>query len=186
MRWFGLIPLVFFLGRVIYFANQGSAGQIWQILWLCHLGNLLLSLGLLLNQPLLTRVAVLWLILGLPLWLSDVAQFGLEGLTSAATHLGGVAVGFIALRQIGFSSGVWLYALGWYVLMQIICRLWTPAELNINIAHAVYRGWEGLFPDYAIYWALTTASAAAILYLLERLLIRLFPPIPYHFPAHRV
>ena len=174
-RWLGLLPFLFFMGRWVYFARQGETSQ---ILWLCHLGNLVLALGIGLRQPLLVRVAVLWLILGFPLWLGDVAQFGLEGFTSGLTHLGGLVVGLIALRPLGFSQSVWLYALGWYLVMQLICRWWTAPELNINIAHAVYRGWEGLFPSYALYWVLTTAGAAAILYLLELILIRLFPPNP--------
>jgi hypothetical protein len=174
-RYFGLLPLGFFLGRLAYFHVQGGASQ---ILWLCHLGNLVLAVGLLFNQPFLIRVAVLWLILGFPLWLGDVAQFGLEGLTSAVTHLGGLVVGLAALRQIGFGQTTWHYALAWYLLMQLVCRWWTAPEMNINIAHSVYRGWEGIFPRYPLYWVLITIGAAASLWFLERLLIHFFPPNP--------
>ena len=70
----------------------------------------------------------------------------------------------------------WLHAFGWYILLQRVCRLVTPAALNVNLAHRVREGWEGDFPAYWQYWLFTTLTAAACFWSIGWLLARLFPP----------
>ena len=165
-RWrlLGLLPLAFFLARLVYFANDGDISQ---ILWLCHFSNFTLALGLLFDLPILIGVSAYWLLLAMPFWIIDVWGFGLEGLTSAATHIGGTLIALLAWLKISPPRRIWLHALIWYLSLQFICRLGTPPELNINIAHAVYRGWERIFPDYWFYWLLTTSAAGLSLWLLD-------------------
>jgi hypothetical protein len=62
----------------------------------------------------------------------------------------------------------WLYALTWFLLLQQVTRLFTPPELNINLAHSIYPGWEGLFSGYWQYWLFIICSSAIFLLILSR------------------
>src|SRR4030095_15359618 len=62
LRLLGFFPLFFFLAQAIHYWRISELGH---MLWMCNIGNLLLAIGLFLNRPLLTRVAVIWLIPGL-------------------------------------------------------------------------------------------------------------------------
>lgn len=167
-RLLGFLPLIFFLARLSYFIQYGGASQ---ILWMCHLSNLTLAIGLLLDLPLWVGISAYWLTLAIPFWIVDVIGFGMEGVTSFATHAGGTIIALCALSRIYPPRRIWTYALAWHLFLQLICRLFTPPELNINVAYAVYRGWEGFFSDYASYWLLITISAGIALYLLDTLTI---------------
>lgn len=169
-RLLGLLPLMFFLARLGYFIHSGGTSQ---ILWMCHLANLTLAIGLLFNLRLWVGISAYWLVLAIPFWIVDVLGFGMDGLTSLATHAGGTIIAVLALSRIDPPRRIWAYALAWHLFLQAICRLFTPPELNINVAHAVYRGWEGFFRDYFSYWLLITASAGLALYLLDVLTISL-------------
>lgn len=169
-RLLGLLPLAFFLTRLGYFIEHGGASQ---ILWMCHISNLMIAIGLLFNRPLWVGISAYWLVLGIPFWVVDVIGFGMEGLTSFATHAGGMAVALLALFRIHPPRRIWHYALAWHLFLQALCRLFTPPELNINVAHAVYRGWEKFFTDYFSYWLLITALAGLALYLLDIAMISL-------------
>jgi hypothetical protein len=171
-RALGLLPLAFFAAHLAAHARAGTPAH---MLWMCHLANLALGAGLLLDAPALARVGVLWLLPGLPLWASDVVQTGELAPTSALAHLGGLAVGLAVLPALGVGRRAWSHALGLYILAQLACRAATPASLNVNVAHRVREGWEGLFPAYWQYWLFTTSSAAACLWALGRLLAGLFP-----------
>jgi hypothetical protein len=163
-RWLGLLPLAFFIARLIYFSNHGGISQ---ILWLCHLSNLTLAIGLLFDRRIWIGISAYWLVLGIPFWIVDILGFGMEGWTSAATHLGGTIISIWALSKLSPPRHIWHFALVWYLILQLICRLFTPPELNINIAHAVYRGWESMFANYFLYWLLTTLGAGLAVYLLD-------------------
>ena len=167
-RMLGLLPLSFFIARCIYFSGHGGTSQ---ILWMCHFSNLTLAIGLLFNLPILVGISAYWLALAIPFWVIDVIGFGMEGLTSLATHAGGTVIALFALSRIYPPRRIWGYALGWHLILQAISHFFTPPELNINFAHAVYRGWESLFPDYSYYWMLVTVSAGIALYLLDAMTI---------------
>jgi len=170
-RLLGLLPLAFFIARLVYFSNHGGVSQ---ILWMCHFSNLTLAIGLLFDRPTWIAISAYWLILAVPFWLIDVFSFGLEGITSAATHLGGLAVAILPVWKSFPNKRVWHFALGWYLFLQLVCRLFTTPELNINMAHAVYRGWEAMYPNYAWYWLLTTAGAGLSVFLLDAVRMSVF------------
>lgn len=167
----GLLPLAFFAARLAYFSDHGGISQ---ILWLCHLSNLTLAIGLIFNVPVIIGISAYWLVLAIPFWLIDVFSYGLEGMTSAATHLGGLLIALLALKNTSPNKPVWHFAMGWYLIIQLVSRLFTPPELNINFSHAIYRGWEFLFANYAWYWILTSTGAGVSVYLLDAIRLRVF------------
>src|SRR5262245_51449604 len=69
-RLLGLLPLSFFVARLIEYAVVAKTPE--QILWTCHISNLLLALGMFLASPYLIRIAVFWLILGASPWIVDM------------------------------------------------------------------------------------------------------------------
>ena len=163
-RLLGFLPLAFFLARLGYFIHYGGTSQ---ILWMCHLSNLTLAIGLLFDLPLWVGVSAYWLILAIPFWVVDVLGFGMEGMTSFATHAGGTIIAVLALFRIYPPRRIWADALAWHLVLHAVCRFFKPPELNINVAHAIYRGWERFFSDYFSYWLLITALAGGALYLLD-------------------
>ena len=172
-RILGILPLLFFSAHLFYYLHHGGVGY---MLWMCNISNLVLAAGLLLGQVVLIRIAVLWLIPGLPLWFWYTALGGGWLLTSTLTHVGGLIVGFFALSKARISRWTWVYAFVWYLLMQQISRLVTPAEMNVNVAHRVYSGWENVFSAYWQFWLLSTLLVGVGLWMMEILLLKVWPP----------
>ncbi|HLG15495.1 MAG TPA: hypothetical protein VJH03_13485 [Blastocatellia bacterium] len=172
-RLLGFLPLVFFLAHSVYYWKNGGLGN---LLWMCNVANLMLAAGLMLGWRWLIRLSVIWLVPGLPLWLYYVAFTGGWLLTSFFTHVGGLIVGLAALSAVRASEWTWLHGFAWYVILQQVSRVATAPELNVNVAHSVYQGWENAFGAYWQYWLATTALTAVGLWILGWILLKLFPP----------
>ena len=172
LRLLGFLPLMFFLAQGVHYWRLHETGH---VLWMCNVGNLLLAVGLFVNKPLLIRVAAIWMIPGVMVWLVYVVFAWGVFLSSTLAHLGGIVVGMVALRKVGMQRGTWLYALGWYLIMQLICRFFTPVALNVNVSHYAYGGWQQTFNSYWKFWLALTLLTTAILWGLEQLLYWLLP-----------
>src|SRR5438093_12595405 len=85
-RLLGTLPLIFFIAHFFYLFSHG---RVTEIFWICHLSNLILSIGLLFNIPALIRLAVIWLVPGLLLWLMEIFKIGDVSVTSFFSHVGG-------------------------------------------------------------------------------------------------
>lgn len=172
MRLLGLLPLVFFLAQGIHYWRIDQLGH---LLWMCNIGNLVLALGLFLERPLLVRVAAIWAIPGLIVWFIYVVLAWGVFLTSTLAHIGGLAVTAVVLKTYRMDRGSWRYAFGWYLLVQLIARFVTAADLNVNLAHAIQPGWEQTFPSYWAFWLTLTIASAALLWLSALLWRALWP-----------
>jgi hypothetical protein len=174
-RLLGFLPLVFFLGQVVHYWRINELGN---LLWMCNIGNLLLAIGLFLNQAKLIRVAAIWMVPGLAVWFVYVVlEWGIF-LTSTLAHLGGIIVSAIALRRVRMDQTAWLYALGWYYAIQLLSRLITPAALNVNVAHAVDSAWKQTFTSYWKFWAVLSVITVALLWVVNVVLYKIWPPCP--------
>ena len=145
------------------------------MLWMCNIGNLVLAIGLFLNNALLIRVAVIWMFPGLAVWLVYVALAWGMFLSSTLAHVGGMIVGLVAISRIGMDQTAWRFALGWYLIVQFLSRLLTPANLNVNVAHYVEEGWRQTFNAYWKFWVVLTVLTALILWLIGTALNRIWP-----------
>lgn len=158
------------------------------MLWLCNIGNLLLALGLFFEASMLIRVAVIWMVPGVAVWVVYVVPtwgmllngrftyaelFGV--LSSTLAHLGGFSVGIAALRIVGMDGRAWLFAYLWYFVVQLISRLVTPVAMNVNLSQKVQPGWEQSFTSYLKFWLVFTLLNGACLWVLGLLLERLWP-----------
>lgn len=174
-RWTGLLPLAFFAARVAEYAVIAKTPE--QILWCCHISNLLLAIGIFASSAFLIRISVFWLILGLPPWILDMVVTKLITPVSIFSHLGGFVMAMIAIRQVGAKPGSWIVSLIYFLILQQVTRLLTAPGpyTNVNVAHFAYGPWQGLFASYWKYWVVNTALAALLLYLIEVGLLWLFP-----------
>ena len=156
---------------------------------MCNIGNLLLALGLFFEAAIMIRVAVIWVIPGLAVWFlfyilpiwgmfltgrASYAQlFGV--LSSTLVHVGGFAVGIVVLRKVGMDARAWFLAFIWYLAVQLLSRLLTPADMNVNLSHRIQEGWEQAFSAYWKFWFVLTVIVGLCLWLLGLLLKRLWP-----------
>jgi hypothetical protein len=169
-------PLLGLLGIAFYAAHAGlrvAEGHPENLLWACHLGCLATGLGLLLGRPGLNGVGLLWLVLGVPLWIYDLATNWEFQPTSHLTHVGGLLLALLGLRAMGLSEPVWWKAFLGLLLLHSLCRGVTPAESNVNLAHAIWPGWEPYFPSHTVYVALLAAFCLGLFVGVERVARRI-------------
>jgi hypothetical protein len=185
LRLLGFLPLAFFTAQAIHYWQSNELGH---TLWMCNIGNLLLAVGLFLEEALLIRVAVIWMVPGLAVWaLYVVPTWGtlLAGearlsqfygvVASTLAHVGGLSVGLLVLRKVRMDGRAWFYAFLWYFVVQALSRLLTPAALNVNLAHRIQEGWEQTFSSYWKFWCVLTLLTGICLWILGHLLQRLWP-----------
>jgi len=174
-RLLGLLPLCFFIVRGIEYIVVAKTPE--QMLWSCHISNLLLAVGLFMGSPFLIRVAVLWLILGVPPWIVDMVWSKQITLVRVFSHLGGFIVAILAIRWVGAKRGSWIPSLVYFVILQQITRLLTDPTpyTNVNVAHFAYGPMKDWFASYWTYLVANTSAVALLLIVVEFVLLRLFP-----------
>jgi hypothetical protein len=174
-RLLGFLPLCFFLARAIQYMVVMKTPE--QMLWSCHISNLMLAAGLFMGNPFLIRVAVFWLILGVPPWIADMVWSRIITVVSIFSHLGGFIVAIMAIRQVGGKRWSWIPSLVYFVILQQVTRFVThPGPYtNVNVAHFAYGPMKDWFASYWTYWAANTSAVALLLIIIEFVLLRMFP-----------
>jgi len=178
-RLLGFLPLCFFLARAVEYIIVAKTPE--QMLWSCHISNLMLAAGLFMGAPILIRVAVFWQILGVPPWIlattMEMAWLKPVTLVSIFSHVGGVIVAIVAIRRVGAKRGSWIPSLIYFVILQQITRLLTnPGPYtNVNVAHFAYGPMKEWFASYWTYLVANTSAVALTLIIIEFVLLRLFP-----------
>ncbi|MFB3905744.1 MAG: hypothetical protein ACE15E_20035 [Acidobacteriota bacterium] len=148
------------VAHFVYVAVRGVAtGHPENCFWLSHLATLVGGIGILLASPLLVSVALVCLLEGHLVWVSDVVSkwvigyrwLGITSYLDRATwadwlqtvnHFITVpALLFVAVTRTGVRRGAWRGAALLYGFLLIISATLLPAQPNINSA---YRLWEGL------------------------------------------
>ena len=162
LRLLGILPLLFFIAQGVHYWKRNELGN---VLWMCNIGNLLLAVGLFLDKHRVIRLAAIWMIPGLFIWFIYVVLPWSPFLSSTLAHVGGLAVAMFALSRVRMDRTAWRWAFGWYLMVQLASRFVTPAELNVNLAHAVQPGWDRLFGSYWTFWLVLTVLTAVVLWL---------------------
>ena len=137
-------------------------GRPEELLWSCHLGAALVGVGLLCSSATTNGIGLLFLCMGTPLWLMDLAGGGEFYPTSCFTHLGGLAIGLYGARRLGMPSSAWWKAVVALVTLILVCRLVTPQRANVNVAFAIYPGLEKVFPNHPVYLVTMLSLATQI------------------------
>jgi hypothetical protein len=185
LRLLGILPLAFFSAQAIHYWQINQLGH---MLWMCNIGNLLLALGLFFEHAILIRVAVMWMVPGVAVWLVYVvptwgmlltSRFSYTELfgvvSSTLAHLGGFSAGIVVLRRVRMDGRAWLYTFIWYFIVQLLSRLVTPAAMNVNLSHSIQPGWEQTFSSYWKFWLVLTALVGLGSWILNVLLKMLWP-----------
>ena len=163
LRLLGIFPLIFFILQAVYYWKRKELGHLF---WMCNVGNLLLALGLFIEQPRLIRIAAIWTIPGLFVWIVYVVLAWGVFFSSTLAHVGGLGVAMIAISRVGMDRSSWRWAFGWYLLVQVASRFLTAPSLNVNLAHSIQPGWEGAFQQsYTLFWLVLTAFTIITLWL---------------------
>lgn len=147
-------------------------GRPEETLWMCHLGAGLVGIGLLASSPAISSIGTLFLCVGTPIWVMYLAGGGEFYPTSCFPHLGGLAIGLYGVRRVGIPSGTWWKAVIALVALILLSRLVTPPRANVNVAFAIYPGWEKVFPSHPVYLVTMIAFAAGYFFGLEYVLRR--------------
>jgi hypothetical protein len=174
-RLLGFLPLCFFLARAVEYIVIAKTPE--QMLWSCHISNLMLAAGLFMGNPFLIRVAVLWLILGVPPWIIEMVWSWQITALRVFTHLGGFIMAIVAIRRVGAKRGSWIPSLIYFVILQQITRLLTDPGpyTNVNVAHFAFGPMKDWFTSYWTYLVANTSAVALTLFITEFILLRLYP-----------
>lgn len=173
-RLLGFFPLLFFFFQALHYWRINEFGH---MLWMCNIGNLLLAAGLFMNRPLLMRIAIIWTIPGLIVWFVYVVLAWGVFFTSTVAHVGGIVMGMIVLRKIGMDRRAWLYAFGWYLVIQFLSHWITSPALNVNLAHRMQDGWDHTFSAYWQFLLTLNLGTALVLWLVGLGLWKLRPSV---------
>lgn len=171
-RVLGSLAILFYAVHGAYHWQQGVPQN---MLWACHLGALLVGLGLLLHSANLNGTGFLWLSVGTCMWLFGLAVDVPFLPTSMLTHVGGLAIGLWGVRRLGLPAGVAWKALAGLALLHLISRGLNPPGRNINMAREIASGLESWFPSHAMFLLAIGALCAVTFVLLETALRRAFP-----------
>ena len=172
LRLLGILPLIFFIAQFVHYWPRNELGHMF---WMCNIGNLILAMGLFLEKPVPIRLAAIWTLPGLVVWFVWVVLTWGVFLSSTLAHVGGLIVAMIAIRYYGMDRTAWRWAFGWYLAIQLASRFFTPAALNVNLAHAVQPGFEQSFQSYWTFWLLLTVATIVVLWLVGLLLWSIWP-----------
>ncbi len=167
----GIVALACFAAHGVYHYRFGFVEN---LLWACHLGCLLVGLGLLARSPAINAIGVFWLVLGFPLWFVGVWNSANFVPTTILTHFGGLGAGIVGLRDLGLPRHVWWKAWAALLALHVASRWLNPPDRNVNIAREVWPAFRGLFESHTVFVATVILFCAALFFLLERAGLRLF------------
>ncbi|MDZ4860482.1 MAG: hypothetical protein SGI88_16015 [Candidatus Hydrogenedentes bacterium] len=173
MALLGAIALSFYAIHASYHVFHGKPEN---SLWACHLGAAIVGVGFLISSPTTSGIGTLFLAMGTPLWLLDLAAGAEFFPTSCLTHVGGLVIGLYGATRLGVPRGVWWKALITLAVLIGLSRLLTPASANVNVAFAVQRGCESFFHSHATFLAIIMFLAGGFFFIIEHALRRWLAP----------
>lgn len=152
-------------------------------LWMCNIALGLLAAGFATNRAAIAGVGAVWVVYGTPIWALDLALGGEFLWVSVSSHIGGVVLAGVAVWTMGLPRGTWWRSVLGVLVLQQISGMLTPAELNVNLSHGVWQGWEDVVPAYPLYIAGLALIGAAVGLVLEAASRRLATRTPGPGPA---
>jgi len=167
--------------------------SLWELLWLCHVSNTLLGVGMLVQSRAAIWVGAMSICCGTVLWLWEMVELGWNSTcASNMAHVGGTVSALLSIvvteraikdRPLEAQAAAeidshhyWILGVLYGIVVQFICRVATPVHLNINVAFAPYKILSDLFPPnyyFPHYWLFNVLSNAVGLFLAEVVLTAL-------------
>ena len=141
---------------------KAQAGVLPEMLWVCHVATLVLSLGLLLNWASASAVGfLLSLAVGLPAYALHLARGGDTTGLSFLLHLLSPLFGWLAWRGRALPRNTALLGLACYAALSALCLAVTPEALNVNLS---FKPWAPVAA--AGVWVSRAGNALLMLVLL--------------------
>lgn len=148
--------------------------DIYNLFWLCNISTLLAGVALLFGLPQIALIGATFMVIGFTCWFLNVVVNGTFNDTiSYVTHFSFACAAVYLFFRIRAGHYLWLGCFCWYIIAQVLSRLFTPPEYNINLAFSIWPGWEGLFTNFFSFWCFTTLSCLAFLFIMNKILFRL-------------
>ena len=94
--------------------------------------------------------------------LLDLSTGGVFNPPSILTHFGGFLLGLVGTMALGLPPGAWWKAVVALAFLQLLTRWTTPPAANVNLAFAVWGGWERWFPSHHVYLTILAMTAATV------------------------
>lgn len=160
----GIVAILFYL---IHAGALVSGREPYHLMWSCHLGCLLIGIGLLLSRPWLLSIGFFWMTIGVPLRILNVLMNADFMLTSTFSHIGGLVIALYGLRFMEIPKFSWTAATVGLVALGLVTRMVTPEHANVNLSFSVWAGWEQTFPSYFWYVVLILSASATTFWVLE-------------------
>jgi putative flavoprotein involved in K+ transport len=157
----GTLALAFFLIHGFVLRND-----LLSLLSCCNAATALVAAGLLSGAARLAAIGFLWLCIGTPCWLFDLATGGVFERSNLFTHVGGLVVGALGARRLGVPRGTWWRAMAWLIVLQQFSRVVTTPEENVNLAFSVHH--SASFLPYPVYYVLLTGLFSLVFLVMER------------------
>lgn len=162
----GLVPLAALIWHGRYTAVHSGFDD---LLYVCYTAAFLLGAGIGLHRRLLAGAGAGWMIAAFPLWLYDAFANDDWGPSCIAFHTSGLAVGLMFLTSERMTRRTWIFAVAVGLGLHFLARLVTDEALNVNAAFRVYRGWEGVYPDHAVFVSASVLAFSGYFIALTRL-----------------
>lgn len=137
-RGLGALLLV---AEIVLALDKSNRGVLPEMLWGCHPAAILLGLGVLFRIPWMAQMGSLFHIsIGILGYAIDLATTRTTTIPSLIVHILGPLTGFIQVRRGGLRPTALWHSLAYYVALVILCRLFTPPSLNVNVVFTPYLG----------------------------------------------
>ena len=170
MKRLGILTLVFWAihaGNHVFFRHTA-----YDLFWVCNVAPLLVAMGCFTKSARLCAIGTAWLSYGMPIWILDIATGANMIRTSVFTHFGCLAIGFLAVRRLGWPRRTWLVATIASLVPLALARLLTPPEPNVMLAFRIHDGWEKHFSSHVFYLAVMIAGSAIVFFIVETIVRR--------------
>lgn len=139
-RELGVLLLVAEFGLALDKSNRGTLPE---LLWGCHPAAILLAIGVIFRVLLLAQMGSLFHIsVGILGYAIDLATTRTTTIPSLIVHILGPVTGFIQIRRGGLRPSALILAIGYYFVLVVLCRLFTPPDLNVNVVFSPYLSRE--------------------------------------------
>jgi hypothetical protein len=166
--YFRLIPgSLSILFYILYVAYYASHNKLYNMVWVCHVGSLLVGLGLVFRKPLLNATGFFWVSIGIPLWVYNLTSGSSSVIYSYLTHWGGLINGLLGIYIMGIPKRSYIYSAIALSVFACATRFITPPGENINLIHSIWPGWETVFPSFPVFLAIIFFYCIIVFFLIE-------------------
>ncbi len=145
------------------------------IFWLCNISTLLAGASLILGLQQSALIGATHMIIGLSCWYFNVifnSTFGDAILY--ITHFSSACVAVYLFFRIPVERYLWVGCFCWYILSQVLSRLFTPTKENINLAFSIWPGWDTPFSNFfSFFWCFMSFSCLVFLFVMNKIFFSL-------------